>query len=77
MSRKDAKLIHGTDGRQANKTASKNPKPVLIGIPAPLYDLLIEIPAKQRKGFLPPKLANVYNDVNTRPTITRKMSPRC
>ncbi len=66
-------LVKRVIRRIPNKTASKNPKPVLIGIPAPLYDLLIKIPRKQRKGFLLPKLANIYNDVNKRPNITRKI----
>ncbi len=66
-------LIRRIIRRIPNKTASKNPKPVLIGIPAPLYDLLIEIPAKQRKGFLLPNLVDVYNDVNKRSLITKEI----
>ncbi len=66
-------LIKRVIRRIPNKTARKNPKPVLIGIPAPLYDLLIEIPSKQRRGFLLPKLASAYNNVNKRPTMIRKI----
>ena len=59
--------------RIPNKTASKNPKPVLIGIPAPLYNLLIEIPEANRRGNLMPELAKIYSDKNKRPQITRKI----
>ena len=64
-------LIKRVIRRIPNKTASKNPKPVLVGIPGPLYDLLNAIPVSRRKGFLLPKIAAVYSDINRRPIITR------
>ena len=64
-------LIKRVIRRIPNKTASKNPKPVLVGIPGPLYDLLNAIPISRRKGFLLPQIAAVYSDINRRPIITR------
>lgn len=64
-------LVKRVIRRIPNKTASKNPKPVLVGIPGPLYELLNAIPANRRKGFLLPQIAAVYSDINRRPTITR------
>jgi integrase len=67
-------LIKQVIRRIPNKTASRNSsKPVLIGIPTPLSELLVEIPATNRRGFLFPKLAQMYQTENKRSTITRQI----
>lgn len=66
-------LIKRVIRRIPNKTASKNSKPVLIGIPAPLYELFIKISAKKRKGYLLPKLAAVYSETTRRSAITNRI----
>ena len=46
--------------RIPNKTQSRNPKPVMIGIDGPLYALLNQTPLKKRKGSVLPHYAADY-----------------
>ncbi|OPY88928.1 MAG: site-specific tyrosine recombinase XerD [Smithella sp. PtaU1.Bin162] len=56
--------------RTLNKTGGD---PILIGIPRLLQESLEAIPAKARVGYLLPEIAEIYQNVNTRPRIVRKL----
>ncbi len=62
-------LDRGIIKRIPNKTARKN-KPVLIGIPAALYDVLSMTKPDKRKGYVLPRYADLYTYRNDqgRPT---------
>jgi integrase len=55
----DKKLIR----RVPNKTASKG-VPAFIGIPPEFHEKLIEIPLGNRKGYVLPEIAKLYNSKN-------------
>ena len=55
------------------RTLNKTGTPVLIGIHSLLMDRLENIPQEMRKGYLLPELAELYQNANTRPRITRKI----
>jgi len=59
--------------RIIRRTLNKTGKAVLIGIPQVLLDKLNEIPRQERKGYLLPKFAELYQDENTRPQITARI----
>jgi len=65
-------LIRGIIKRIPNKTASRNGEPVIIGIPAPLFKKLDEIPQAQRSGYLLPRYAELYNYLNKNGQPTRR-----
>jgi len=46
--------------RIPNKTRSRSPKPIMVGIPNALYTLLNDVPVAKRRGFVLPKVANEY-----------------
>jgi len=58
--------------RIPNKTAKKQ-KPVKIGIPAPLFYHLAEIPEKLRKGFVLPEIAEQYLGNYSRSRLCQKI----
>ena len=63
-------LINRVIKRVPNKTAGRKNKPVLIGIPGPLYERLAGIAPKKRCGFLLPEFANKYRTASGRNIIT-------
>lgn len=58
--------------RVPQKTASRKPKPVLIGIPVALHAKLSEISSTKRKGYVVPKYASLYNYRNASDKPTRQ-----
>lgn len=68
-------LDRGLIRRIPNKTA-KSGKPVLIGIPAALFDVLAMIPPSKRKGYVLPRFAEQYTYRNEkgRPTQQPEIS---
>jgi len=54
-------LVAGVIRRIPNKTRTRKPKPVVVGIPPMLAGMLQEIPKKSRKGHVLPALANQYS----------------
>jgi integrase len=56
----DVDLARGIIRRIPNKTARKNGKPVLVGIPAILHECLAAIPRMARTGYVLPVLAERY-----------------
>lgn len=59
--------------RIPNKTAKKK-KPVIIGIPGPLYERLIEIPIKNRGDYVLPEYANIYlRNINGKAYISKRI----
>lgn len=63
-------LINRVIKRVPNKTAARKNKPVLIGIPGPLYERLAEIATTKRIGFLLPEFATKYQTASGRNIIT-------
>lgn len=67
-------LVKRVIRRVPNKNANRDTaKPVLVGIPAPLYDRLQEIPPEQRTGYLLPEYAKRYQAISTRSEVTRQI----
>ena len=66
-------LDRGLIRRVPNKTA-KNRKPVLVGIPAALHEKLSEIPKTKRKGYVLPRLAELYTYQNSNGATVRRGS---
>ena len=64
-------LDRGLIRRIPNKTA-KSGKPVLIGIPAALFDVLSMIPPDKRKGYVLPDYAAAYTYTNEKGQATRR-----
>ncbi|MEN8254987.1 MAG: tyrosine-type recombinase/integrase [Verrucomicrobiota bacterium] len=64
--------------RVPNKTRSRTPKPMTIGIPRPLFELLNIAPINKRKGFVLPDFAKEYQrDISTLCKITQKHFTDC
>jgi integrase len=53
-------LDRGLINRIPNKTASRSSKPIMVGIPSPLYAKFTETPKSKRKGYVLPKYAALY-----------------
>ena len=64
-------LDRGLIRRVPNKTA-KNRKPVLVGIPAALHEKLSETPKSRRKGYVLPRIAELYTYRNASGRATRQ-----
>ncbi|MBN2164224.1 MAG: site-specific integrase [Pontiellaceae bacterium] len=64
-------LDRGLIKRIPNKTAKKG-KPVLIGIPAALFEVLAMTPRTERKGYVLPRHAELYTYRNDSGTPTRR-----
>lgn len=64
-------LDRGLIKRVPNKTA-KNGKPILIGIPSALFDVLSMIPKQERKGYVLPRFAGLYTYRNDKGRPTKQ-----
>ena len=64
-------LDRGFIRRIPNKTA-KNGKPVLVGIPAALFDVLAATPPRKRKGYVLPEYAAAYLHESAKGAYTRR-----
>ncbi|VGO23182.1 tyrosine-type recombinase/integrase [Pontiella sulfatireligans] len=64
-------LDRGLIRRIPNKTA-KSGKPVLVGIPAALFDVLATTPPSRRKGYVLPDYAAAYTHESAKSKATRR-----
>jgi integrase len=55
-------LVRGTITRIPNKTARRNPKPVIVPIHPELLSMLVDIPKENRDEFVLPKTAGLYEN---------------